>query len=257
MRRTLSRRLWVLTALGVAVAVGYGWHSGVIRQWATDGRMALFRVSLARELSRDGARWTVRSSANVRGELWIVHLDRDGVDSAGVYLLFFPSSEAARDQFAKSGNAFVPPILTSWVKGTSPPPVQSGPPIISHTSLRGVGQANFVWDADRGRNPAVVKFRQDRVIGQVFAGSVTDAERVARKAAELIAGQRLKMRESRRVACLLHRSRVLRRPVWAIRLPPSRLLWTDDQARHGPWRGVRVAPWRACRHLRRFYCRSH
>lgn len=183
---TLSRRLWLTMALFVAVAaVVVGWQSGMIRQWASNGRMALFRLSLTRELSRGGARWTVRSSANLRGALWIVHLDRDGVDSAAVYLLFFPSSAAARDQFAKSGNAFVPPVLTGWVKGTPPPPVHSDPPIISHRSLRGVGQANVVWD--RGSNAAVIKFRQGRVVGQVYAGSGSDAEGVARGAAALIA----------------------------------------------------------------------
>lgn len=187
-RRSLRWLGFAAALVGSAALVG--WKTGVLHEWTSYGQMALFRLSLTRELSRDGARWTVRSSANVRGELWTFYLDRDGAISAGVNLRFYPSSEAARDQFAKSGNAFVPSVLVAYVQGSPPPPVRFAQPIISHSSLPGLGQANFVWDADRGKNPAVVRFRQGPVVGLVDAGSLTDAEGVARKVAALISGRR-------------------------------------------------------------------
>lgn len=191
MGRTLSRRLWLtMASMVTATTVVVGWQSGVIRQWASYGRMALFRVSLASAITRDGAAWSVQRSAVLGGTLWLFDLRREGSrapDSASLFMRFYPSSDVAGEQFVRHGNEFIAPVATIRYQRTPQLPVHFDLAIISHATLPSLGESNFVWDGYGSNTRGVIKFQQGRVIAQINAPSLSEAEQLGWKVAALLA----------------------------------------------------------------------
>jgi hypothetical protein len=150
--------------------------------------MALFRVSLAGAINRNGAKWRVERSAVLGGTLWLFDLRREGSrdpDSASLFVRFYPSSDAAGEQFARHGNEFIAPVTAVYYQGTPQPPVRFDRPIISHVTLPSLRQSHFVWSGYGSNTRGVISFRQGRVIAQINAPSVSEAEQLGRKIAAL------------------------------------------------------------------------
>jgi len=178
------RTRWLCRVL-VGTAALIGWQTGFLREWASHAQMALFRHSLTRAL--DGESWRVERAAILGPNVWIFDLRRDEPDSTSLYVSFLPSPQAASDHFARNGNRFVEPVAVLYSQGSPWPPVQFAPPLISHASLPGLAEANFVWNGYCPNTRGVVKFRQGRAIALINAPSIADAERVGRTVAALFA----------------------------------------------------------------------
>jgi hypothetical protein len=108
---------------------------------------------------------------------------RTGADSGNLTLQPCESEEQARASFAISGNEFVAPKAS--IRDPRKPVVLD-PPLISDESLPDLGDENFLWRGYPNNQRGVIKFRVGRIIGQVNAPNVEDAERITREAVELL-----------------------------------------------------------------------
>ena len=147
---------------------------------------------------------SIDRSAVLGPDLWLFNLRSTGsdADSTSLSWRFFPSRQAASERFVQIGNQLVVPVAVAYYAGSPPPPVHFDPPIISHTSFTALDQANFFWNGHGANARGVINFRQGRVIGQINAPSLADAERVGRdlvssRSARKVAGSGEKARERR------------------------------------------------------------
>ena len=122
---------------------------------------------------------------------WCMFNIRLGHDSGHVFLHVLPSADDARTLFARDGNAFVAPKLSSHVQHrdatvTDYKPPQFDPPIVSDESLANLGDENFVWRGYGNNKRGVIKMRVGRFLADLNVPTVADAERLARRVVELL-----------------------------------------------------------------------
>ena len=118
---------------------------------------------------------------------------RFGHDTGYLVIRILPTVEQARSTFDLEGNRFITPKLSSYVQrsdGTftdyrAPPP---DPPIQSNESLPTLGDENYVWRGYGHNSRGVIKLRVGRFLADLNAPTMADAERFARRLADLQSG---------------------------------------------------------------------
>jgi hypothetical protein len=118
---------------------------------------------------------------------------RFGRDTGYLALSILPTVEQARSTFEFDGNRFVAPKSSSYIQrrdGTftdyKPPPPD--PPIRSNESLPNLGDENYVWRGYGRNSRGVIKARIGRFLANLNAPTMADAERLARRLADLLSG---------------------------------------------------------------------
>jgi hypothetical protein len=114
-----------------------------------------------------------------------------GRDSGHVWLHVLPTADEAQTLFARDGNAFVAPKLSSHVQQrdgtvTDYTPPQLDLPILSHESLANLGDENFLWRGYGNNKRGVIKMRVGRFLADLNVPTVADAERLARRVVDLL-----------------------------------------------------------------------
>jgi len=112
-------------------------------------------------------------------------------DSGYISVRIFPSVNEARTAFATHGNRFDVPKARVHVEHpdgtiTYHPPPPPGPPILSNESVPNLDHENFVWRGYGNNQRGVVKMRVERFLADLNMPSVDDAERLARRVADVL-----------------------------------------------------------------------
>jgi hypothetical protein len=124
---------------------------------------------------------------------------RFGHDSGHLVLRILPSVELARSTFEFDGNQFIAPKAHlgghfrrasdgTITERTWTPPPPSDPPIQSSESLPNLGDENYVWRGYGHNSRGVIKLRVGRFLADLNAPTMADAERLARRLADLLSG---------------------------------------------------------------------
>jgi hypothetical protein len=116
---------------------------------------------------------------------------RFGRDSGHLVLRILPSIEQACATFANDGNQFVAPKSSSYVQRrdgtvTNYKPPQFDPPIPSNESLPNLGDENYVWRGYGHNSRGVIRLRVGRFLADLNVPTMADAERLARRLADLL-----------------------------------------------------------------------
>ena len=122
---------------------------------------------------------------------------RFGRDMGYLALSILPTVEQARSTFEFDGNQFVAPKAHLSVRRASDatiperawtPPPPPDPPIQSNESLPNLGDENYVWRGYGHNSRGVIKLRVSRFLANLNAPTMADAERLARRLADLLSG---------------------------------------------------------------------
>jgi hypothetical protein len=118
-------------------------------------------------------------------------------DTGGLVLRILPSVELARSTFEFDGNQFTAPKVHLGIRRASDgtiterawtPPPPPDPPIQSNESLPDLGDENYLWRGYGQNLRGVIKLRVGRFLADLNAPTMADAERLARRLADLLSG---------------------------------------------------------------------
>jgi hypothetical protein len=118
---------------------------------------------------------------------------RFGRDTGHLVLRILPTVEQARSAFEFDGSQFVAPKSSSYVQRrdgtvTDYKTPQFDPPIRSNESLPNLGDENYVWRGYGHNSRGVIKLRVARFLADLNVPTMADAERLARRLADLLNG---------------------------------------------------------------------